>query len=84
MLPQVEKTILEQGTWDLIRDEVVFQTENAVQDYYFMTKRPSTIAIAAIINAIEQVNDQDYKYFMMSLLRVLIVSLLSRILYCWR
>jgi len=71
MLPQVEKTTLEQGTWDLIRDEVAFQTENAVRDYYFTTQRPSTIATAAIINAIEQVNDQDYEYLMIALLGVL-------------
>ena len=62
---------LERGTWEFLRDEVAFQTESAVRDYYFTTQRPSTTAIAAIMNAIEQVNDHDYEHLTTALLRVL-------------
>jgi len=62
---------LERGIWEFLRDEVAFQTESAVRDHYFTTLRPSTTAIAAIMNAIEQVNDRDYEHLTTALLRVL-------------
>jgi hypothetical protein len=55
MLSQDTRTDIELGTLDLLREEVAFQTESAVQDYYFVTQRPSTVAAAAIMNAIESV-----------------------------
>mmetsp|Transcript_28432 Transcript_28432/g.61072 ORF Transcript_28432/g.61072 Transcript_28432/m.61072 type:complete len:338 (+) Transcript_28432:87-1100(+) len=62
---------LDRGTWEFLRDEVAFQTESAVRDYFFTTQRPSTTAIAAIMNAIEQVNDHAYEHLTTALLRVL-------------
>lgn len=67
MLSQAVATTLEQGTWDFIKEEVAYQTENSVRDYYFTTQRPSTIAAAAILNAIERVNSHDYGLLMMVL-----------------
>lgn len=47
------------GTSDLLSDEVKFQIENSVRDNYFTSQRPSTTALAAVLNAIEQVNDSN-------------------------
>ena len=52
MLPQDAKFKLEPDTWEYVRDEVAFQVETAIQDYYFATQRPSTLAAAAILNGI--------------------------------
>eukprot|EP00579_Thalassiosira_antarctica_P011182 CAMPEP_0201920324 /NCGR_PEP_ID=MMETSP0903-20130614/8965_1 /ASSEMBLY_ACC=CAM_ASM_000552 /TAXON_ID=420261 /ORGANISM="Thalassiosira antarctica, Strain CCMP982" /LENGTH=300 /DNA_ID=CAMNT_0048457035 /DNA_START=321 /DNA_END=1223 /DNA_ORIENTATION=+ len=50
---------LEESTWGFILNEVGFQTEYAVRDFYFSTQRPSTTALAAILNALDQVDSQD-------------------------
>jgi len=42
-----------------ILDEVDYQTEHAARDYYLSIERTSTIAIAAIFNAINIVHGQD-------------------------
>ena len=47
---------LKESTWCFILDEVRFQAEYAVRDYYFSTKRPSTVALAAIFNTLDQVD----------------------------
>lgn len=65
------KTSLEQGTWLFVCEEVAFQVEVSVRKYYFTTQRPSTIAIATILNAIDQADDHDYKLLMLSLLSIL-------------
>ena len=39
-------------------DEMKYLTELAVRDYYFSTKRTSTIALAAIFNVIGDTNDR--------------------------
>jgi len=62
---------LEPGTLDLLQKEVAFQTENAVRDYYFVTHRPSTIAAAAIINAIESVSNHDCGFLTAALISIL-------------
>ena len=49
----------EESTWGFILNEVGFQTEYAVGDFYFSTQRPSTTALAAILNALDQVDSQD-------------------------
>ncbi|KAL7533755.1 hypothetical protein ACHAXR_005435 [Thalassiosira sp. AJA248-18] len=38
---------------NFLRDELAFQTENAVREYYFTTHRSSTIAVISILNAME-------------------------------
>ena len=40
---------------------IKYQTEHAVRDYYFSTQRPSTIALAAILNAIEWITPNSYQ-----------------------
>ena len=72
-MPQVHgvNVRVESSTWDFIREELAFQTENAVRGYYFTTQRSSTVAVVAIMNAIEQVNDADYELLMNALLCVL-------------
>eukprot|EP00585_Thalassiosira_rotula_P005429 CAMPEP_0196140868 /NCGR_PEP_ID=MMETSP0910-20130528/7616_1 /TAXON_ID=49265 /ORGANISM="Thalassiosira rotula, Strain GSO102" /LENGTH=323 /DNA_ID=CAMNT_0041401785 /DNA_START=106 /DNA_END=1077 /DNA_ORIENTATION=- len=71
LLVKLENRTLERGTWEFLRDEVAFQTESAVRDYYFTTQRPSTTAIAAIMNAIEQVNQVDYEHLTTILLCIM-------------
>ena len=46
---------LDQSTWNVILEEVEYQAENAVREYCFVTQRPSTVATAAIANAMDQV-----------------------------
>ena len=48
------------ATWHFLREELAYQAENAVRDSYFMTRRSSTVAIVAILNATERVNDREY------------------------
>eukprot|EP00578_Thalassiosira_sp_NH16_P008883 CAMPEP_0181106704 /NCGR_PEP_ID=MMETSP1071-20121207/16671_1 /TAXON_ID=35127 /ORGANISM="Thalassiosira sp., Strain NH16" /LENGTH=222 /DNA_ID=CAMNT_0023190123 /DNA_START=295 /DNA_END=960 /DNA_ORIENTATION=- len=62
---------LQRGTWEFVREEIAFAVENSVREYYFVTQRPSTVAIAAILNVIEQVGDHDYKLLILSLLPIL-------------
>ena len=72
MLSQEDaKFKLEPGTWDYVRDEVAFQVETAVRDYYFATRRPSTLAAAAILNVINGLGHQEHEYFTAALLRAL-------------
>ena len=42
-----------EATWDFVIDEMKYLTELAVRDYYFSTERASTVALAAIFNAVE-------------------------------
>ena len=49
------------STWAFIFDKVRFQVEHDVGDYYFITERSSTIAMAAVVTAFTQVNDEEYK-----------------------
>mmetsp|Transcript_1228 Transcript_1228/g.3050 ORF Transcript_1228/g.3050 Transcript_1228/m.3050 type:complete len:329 (-) Transcript_1228:84-1070(-) len=69
---QERETSFKQGTGKFLHEEVAFQIESSVRDYYFTTHRPSTIAIAAVFNVIEQVKyDHDYKLLMLALLHIL-------------
>jgi hypothetical protein len=43
-----------QATWKCILDDVRIQTEDAVKDYFFASQLPSTIAMAAISNALDR------------------------------
>ena len=57
-----------------IVEDLAFQTESAVRDYHLATKRPSTIAIMALLNAIKY-NDKMSKtvrqHYLNALLNVL-------------
>jgi hypothetical protein len=52
---------LPEATWGFLLDEMNYQTEVSVRDYYFSTQRPSTIAMAAIFNAIESIGTEANK-----------------------
>jgi hypothetical protein len=52
----VPYTNLPEATWSFLLDEVQYQTEHAVRDYYFSTQRTSTIALAAILNAVKRLS----------------------------
>lgn len=56
LLPHVDIRVKQ---WGFILDEVRFLTEHAVRDYYLSTLRQSTVAMAAILNALDQVNQKD-------------------------
>lgn len=45
---------LDKTMWATILDEVDYQAECAVREYYFVTQRPSTVAMAAIFNALDR------------------------------
>ena len=49
LLPYVN---IPEVTWGFLMDEMTYLSELAVRDYYFSTQRTSTIALAAILNAI--------------------------------
>ena len=44
---------LDKTTRKFIRDEMNYQAVHAVREYYFVTQRPSTMAIAAMLNALD-------------------------------
>mmetsp|Transcript_32587 Transcript_32587/g.55495 ORF Transcript_32587/g.55495 Transcript_32587/m.55495 type:complete len:317 (-) Transcript_32587:58-1008(-) len=50
------KANLDKSTIGYILIETQFQTECAVRDYFLSTKLPSTVALAAILNALDQVD----------------------------
>jgi hypothetical protein len=52
---------LPEATWGFLLDKMEYQTELAVRDYYFSTQRPSTIAMAAISNAIESITSKAHE-----------------------
>ena len=68
LLPHVN---LQDSTWEFILDEVRFQTEYAVRDYYFTIQRPSTVALAAIVKTLDQVDQQDRQAILHALLFVI-------------
>ena len=44
-----------EATWCFLLDEMKYQTEHAVRDYYFTTQRPSTVATGAVFNCIRHI-----------------------------
>ena len=61
---------IRESTWEVILDEVRYQTEIAVGDYYFVTQRPSTVAMAAIINALDSVSRHDRQVVLKAMLGI--------------
>ena len=68
LLPYVD---IPEVTWGYLMDETKYLTELAVRDYYFSTKRTSTIALAAILNAIGDMTT-GLKDLMIAFLRVIV------------
>ena len=67
LLPYID---LQEKTWGFLIDEMKYLTELAVRDYYFSTKRTSTIALAAILNVIGGVTTR-LKDLLITYLRVI-------------
>ena len=69
LLPYVS---LSPSTWDFILEEVEYQNECTVFDYYFSTQRPSTVAMASIYNTLEQgqVDEHDHQDLLRALMLV--------------
>ena len=66
------RSSLQEGTWNFVHEEVAYQIQNSIREYYFTTQRPSTIATAAILNVIYQVfEDEDCKTLILALTNVL-------------
>lgn len=50
---------LEASRWTCVLDDVRFQLEYSVRDYFFTTQWPRTVAMAAILNALDHVTGRD-------------------------
>jgi hypothetical protein len=64
ILPKVD---LLEVTWGFLMDEMKYLTELAVREYYFSTQRTSTVALAAIINASNELDFKPRQDFMKAL-----------------
>lgn len=61
------------ASWGYLMDEMIYQIEYAVRDYYFCTQRASTIALAAICNAVKdgkQMSFHEHRVFLAALPRI--------------
>ena len=67
VMPQVS---LDDRTWGFVLDEVRYQTEHSVRDYYFSIRRKSTVAVAAISNAVDQIDSGDRQSILRALLSI--------------
>ena len=67
-------TDISEATWGFLVDEMNYLIEFAVRDYYLSTQRASTIALAAILNAMKCIS--DYK-------RIELLEALPRIIKCF-
>jgi hypothetical protein len=50
---------LEESRWNCLLDDVRFQLEYAVGDYFFTTQWPRSVAMAAILNSLDDLWGQD-------------------------
>ncbi|KAK1746774.1 hypothetical protein QTG54_002118 [Skeletonema marinoi] len=64
--------INEKVTWGFLMDEMKYLTELAVRDYYFSTKRASTIALAAVFNVISDTSTKERKELLGAFLRLIV------------
>ena len=71
ILPYVD---IPEVTWGFIIDEMKYLTELAVREYYFSTQRTSTIAVAAIFNAISVTSTKECEDILTDFLRVIMES----------
>ena len=71
LLPYVD---IPEATWGFLMDEMKYLTELAVRDYYFSTRRASTIALAAIRNVISDSNTKKRRRVLRAFLRVITES----------
>jgi hypothetical protein len=66
--------VIPEVTWGFIIDEMKYLTELAVREYYFSTQRTSTIAVAAIFNAISVTSTKECEDILTDFLRVIMES----------
>ena len=71
ILPYVD---VSDASWGYVMDEMIYQIEYAVRDYYFCTQRASTIALAAICNAVikdgKRISIHEHRVFLEALPRI--------------
>jgi hypothetical protein len=71
ILPHVD---VSDASWGYLMDEMIYQIEYAVRDYYFCTQRASTIALAAICNTVikdgKQISIHEHRAFLEALPRI--------------
>lgn len=65
---------LQRQTWAAILNEVHYQSEHAVRDYHFVTQRPSSVAVAAIFNAIDLIELDHVRQAFHACLLIYLVS----------
>mmetsp|Transcript_25892 Transcript_25892/g.36917 ORF Transcript_25892/g.36917 Transcript_25892/m.36917 type:complete len:301 (+) Transcript_25892:65-967(+) len=58
-------------TWGFLMDEMKYLAELAVRDYYFSTKRASTLALATIFNAIGRIRGKERQELLQASLCIL-------------
>ena len=69
ILPYVD---IPEVTWGFLMDEMQYLTELAVRDYYLSTQRASTVALAAILKASNELDIQPLQDFMKAFSSILI------------
>ncbi|KAK1746127.1 cyclin family protein [Skeletonema marinoi] len=67
LLPSVN---ISEVTWEFLVDEMKYLIELAVRDNYFSTQRASTVALAAILNAISDTRSTEERKVLGAFLRV--------------
>ncbi len=73
ILPYADDDTISEATWGYLMDEMIYQIEYAVRDCYFCTQRASTIALAAICNAVKdgkQIRTHEHRVFLEALPRI--------------
>jgi hypothetical protein len=69
---EAARSLVPVSTFDFLRDELAYQTENAVRSYSLSTlNRQSTVAIVSILNAFEKISDADYQVLMAALMKII-------------
>eukprot|EP00984_Skeletonema_dohrnii_P008988 scaffold3367_cov82-Skeletonema_dohrnii-CCMP3373.AAC.8 len=68
ILPYVD---MPEETWGFLMDEMKYWTELAVLDYYFSTQRTSTVALAAIYNATDDMRSKEHQKWLRAFLSVI-------------
>jgi hypothetical protein len=71
ILPQQQSHIFDSLSLANVADLSGFQIDLAVGDYYFVTQKQSTIAIAALLNALESKSNDDSFALLMEEIRII-------------
>ena len=61
----------DEAMWANILNEVEYQAECAVRDYYFVSQRPSTVAMAAIFNTLDRFEKHESQDIIHAVLSVM-------------